>query len=319
MVEIKRKISQYNHYNNNKVVYIVLHGTGSEKGTDTAEDNATYFANGDRGASAHYFVDAKEIWQSVEDFNGAWHVGDGEDKYGNYKYGIGNQNSIGIEMCLTDFGITAETEKNALELVKHLQAKYNVPNSNVVRHYDASRKPCPAQFKDNSWKRWKEFKKKLEGATASKPDTSKPSNSTSFKVGNKVKVIGSYYATGEAVPDWVKSNVYTVMEVSGNKVLLKEILSWVYSKDVTLASASAPAPSNPAPSNVGRLCTPTNCTALNVRSGGGTGYAVIGTVYPGGHLKVLAEANGWLNISYVTFEGRTVKGWVSKAYTRWVN
>ena len=55
---------------------------------------------------------------------------------------------------------------------------------------------------------------------------------TSLKVGNKVKVTGNKYATGETVPSWVKKNVYRVMQVKGNRVLLSDIHSWVGVNDV---------------------------------------------------------------------------------------
>lgn len=158
MLNIKRMISLYNHYKGNSIKYIVVHGTGAPRGTDTALDNATYFSDGNRGASAHYFVDSKDIYQSVEDFNGAWHVGDGANAYG-----INNQNSLGVEMCCTNFDYAAETVKNTIELVKYLQAKYNVPDERVVRHYDASRKVCPAYFASNNWGKWNEFKNAIAG------------------------------------------------------------------------------------------------------------------------------------------------------------
>ena len=45
----------------NDVKYIVVHYTGAP---GSAVNNATYFANGYRGASAHYFVGYNgEIWQ----------------------------------------------------------------------------------------------------------------------------------------------------------------------------------------------------------------------------------------------------------------
>lgn len=55
-----------------------------------------------------------------------------------------------------------------------------------------------------------------------------------FVVGDKVKVIGSRYATGEAIPAWVKTETFTILQVTNDKVLLKEIMSWVYQKDITL-------------------------------------------------------------------------------------
>ncbi len=156
MLSIERKISSYNYSsrNGNSIKYITLHYTGN-KG-DTAKNNVDYFYGGDRSASAHYFVDDNSIWQSVEDYNSAWAVGDGKGAYG-----ITNQNSISIEMCCNSSGVISEkTETNALELVKYLMSKYNISISNIVRHYDASRKICPNWSADN-WSRWITFKNKL--------------------------------------------------------------------------------------------------------------------------------------------------------------
>lgn len=55
-----------------------------------------------------------------------------------------------------------------------------------------------------------------------------------LKVGDKVKVSGSYYATGEKVPSFVKFKIYTIEKTLNEKVLLKEIKSWLYEKDVSL-------------------------------------------------------------------------------------
>ena len=165
MLPINKKISAYNYFNTNNIQYIVIHDVGAKS---TAKNNVDYFSGGNRGASAHYFVDDTSIWQSVEDKHGAWHCGDGGNKYG-----INNQNSIGIEMCLPSGKVTDKTEQNTLELVKFLMAKYNVPASKVVRHYDASRKNCPRQFNlDGKWTRWNAFKAKLTAkptAVAPKP------------------------------------------------------------------------------------------------------------------------------------------------------
>lgn len=156
MSKIVRMISIYNYGSRggNSIKYIVLHYTGN-KG-DTAKNNGTYFCGGNRGASAHYFVDDNEIVQVVEEYNSAWSVGDGKGKYN-----ITNQNSISIEMCCNSDGkVSEKTEANALELVKSLMDKYNISTTNVVRHYDASRKICP-NWSSNNWGRWFNFKKKL--------------------------------------------------------------------------------------------------------------------------------------------------------------
>ena len=53
-------------------------------------------------------------------------------------------------------------------------------------------------------------------------------------VGSRVKVVGSKYATGQAIPAWVKNNVYTVQQIKGDRALIKELVSWVYTKDLKI-------------------------------------------------------------------------------------
>ena len=42
-----------------------------------------------------------------------------------------------------------KTEANAIELVKYLMNKYNIPASNVIRHCDVTGKNCPKPFVEN--------------------------------------------------------------------------------------------------------------------------------------------------------------------------
>jgi len=62
----------------------------------------------------------------------------------------------------------------------------------------------------------------------------KSTGTTDFKVGQRVKVksSASKYATGQSIPSWVKGNSYTIQQVKPDRVLLKEIVSWVYKDDV---------------------------------------------------------------------------------------
>ena len=48
-----------------QIKYIVLHYTGNDG--DTAENNAKYYASTVVKTSAHYFVDANSVYQSVPD------------------------------------------------------------------------------------------------------------------------------------------------------------------------------------------------------------------------------------------------------------
>lgn len=59
--------------------------------------------------------------------------------------------------------------------------------------------------------------------------------------GNQVKVkFGTNaWATGEAIPSWVKGRTYDVAQVSGNRVLLAGINSWINKTDVEIISVSS--------------------------------------------------------------------------------
>ena len=164
-MEINKLLTPYNFSAGTieRIKYIVIHYVGATGG---AEANCRYYAEKDRGASAHYFVGhAGEIWQSVEDHNIAWHCGG--KKYANTTGGAyhgicTNANSIGIEMCVRKgskgvWYFEDATVKAAIELTKELMNKYNIPADHVIRHYDVTGKNCPEPYvRDES--AWQQFK-----------------------------------------------------------------------------------------------------------------------------------------------------------------
>ena len=79
---------------------------------------------------------------------------------------------------------------------------------------------------------------KKKSAPAVKPSEDKPATAT-VRAGDIVKIKGSKYATGQKIPMWVKLKKHTVKSVSGNKALLKEINSWVYTADLIVLQSSA--------------------------------------------------------------------------------
>ena len=137
-----------------EIKYIVMHYTGNNG--DTAKNNGNYFKNNVVKTSAHYFVDSNTVVQSVPDDRIAWHCG--AKTY--YHPECRNANSIGVELCddQKDAVIypSRATIDRALELVRELMKKYNVPAARVIRHYDVSHKLCPAYWcgtdeKDELW------------------------------------------------------------------------------------------------------------------------------------------------------------------------
>ena len=149
------------------VDHLVIHYTGNDG--DTAENNGKYFQGANRNASAHYFVDEREIVQSVREGDTAWHAG-------NFPM---NHRSIGIELCSrigTDgqFYIPAATVENAQTLCRELMAKYGIPAENVIRHYDVTGKKCPEPFvrKPELWKAFLAGLKKSAGGADGDPSPS---------------------------------------------------------------------------------------------------------------------------------------------------
>ncbi|RAU00446.1 lysin, partial [Weissella confusa] len=54
----------------------------------------------------------------------------------------------------------------------------------------------------------------------------------------KVNFSAKNYATGEAIPDFVKGEPHKVLEVDGDRVLLDDIYSWVNKKNVEILDAN---------------------------------------------------------------------------------
>lgn len=149
------RISRYNFSNRGKsaIKYLVIHDTGNPRKGAGAINHSKYFGGGNRNASAHYFVDQDQVVQVVRDEHASWHCGDGRGKFG-----ITNQNSIGIELCINVDSSYNKAFVNTAMLVAYLQQKYQIPSANIIRHYDASHKLCPGTMRANNWERWKNFK-----------------------------------------------------------------------------------------------------------------------------------------------------------------
>ena len=142
--------------------YIVIHYTAGKK--DTARNNVDAFATHVTKTSAHFFVDEKEVCQSVPVEYPAWHCGGKKYKNGApapFHEKCYNSNSIGVEMCSRfkdgNFYIPEETKARTARFVAELMMKYNVPVGRVIRHYDVTGKHCPEPWVrvPNEWEKFK--------------------------------------------------------------------------------------------------------------------------------------------------------------------
>lgn len=158
-MQINEKLIKYNFSsrNNTSIKYIVIHDTGNvSKGAD-ANAHFTFFNTGNRNSSAHYFIDSTQVLRIIKDEDKAWHCGDGKGKYG-----ITNENSIGIELCINIDDNFKKTLETSAELASILLKKYNLGLDKLVRHFDASRKMCPNIMSKNNWEMWSEFRDKVK-------------------------------------------------------------------------------------------------------------------------------------------------------------
>ena len=178
--------------------YLVIHFTANDG--DSAKNNADYFAREAPGASAHFFVDEREIWQSVQEKDIAWHCGTRGMYFHPY---CRNANSLGIELCSRKRGekyyFTPETVKNAQQFVRSLMKRYGIPTENVVRHYDVTHKNCPAPFVEDAGA-WQRFKAGLM-------EQEKEDNMTEKQVKQLIEKSKTVFDTEEAVPEWGRATI----------------------------------------------------------------------------------------------------------------
>lgn len=212
---------------NNK--FIVIHYVGA---VSTALNNAIYFNKEYRGASANYFVDENEIYRVVKDEDTAWHCG--ADVYYN---DCRNSNSISIEMCCYmnngALDIKEEVVNKTIELTKELMAKYNISVDRVVRHYDVTRKCCPAPFV-NDPSRWDNFKSRLvdntpKGETKSIEDLAREVIAGKYGVGDQRKqALGSLYSEVQNRVNEILLGKKPVANKKSNDTIANEVIQGLW-------------------------------------------------------------------------------------------
>ncbi|EUJ23863.1 phage N-acetylmuramoyl-L-alanine amidase-like protein [Listeria grandensis FSL F6-0971] len=96
----------------------------------------------------------------------------------------------------------------------------------------------------------KDLKAKYRGDTIVSPstppvtETPKPNVPSNIVVGAKVKVLPSAkkYATGQAIPAFIKGSQYTILQTKADRVRLSGINSWVYNRDVEVMKTTVVPP-----------------------------------------------------------------------------
>lgn len=133
-----------------KIKFVVAHDTGNP--SSTALDNVSYYERtaDETAASAHIFVDDKEIIECIPALTGnpekAWHVRYEVSK-DNQLYGVdANDCAIGVEYCYGPNINAAEAYKRYIWVIAYICHKFDLPpQTSIVGHFilDPGRKTDP--------------------------------------------------------------------------------------------------------------------------------------------------------------------------------
>lgn len=160
---------------------------------------------------------------------------------------------------------------------------------------------------------------KTETPAASQGQQAENTPKYDIAAGNQVKVkfsAGSW-ATGEAIPSWVKGRTYSVAQTSGGRVLLSGINSWISKADVEIISVSSAPIQAPATST---YTVRSGDTLSSIAAKFGTSYQTLASlngisnpnlIYIGQTLRVNGSANTG-SVYYTVQAGDTLSSIASR-------
>ena len=257
--------------------FVVVHNTANDA---SAQNEVKYMISNNNQVSFHFAVDDKEIVQGLPLDRNAWACGDGAN-------GKGNRKGIQIEICYSKSGGARfeNAEKNAAKFIAQLLKERGWGVDKVKKHQDFSNKYCPHRTLDKGWASFvnmiKDYLNELN-----KPVQS--TQSSSISVGDKVKVktTATHYATGQSMASFVKGSTYEVTRIDGNKLLLSDIVSWVWDYDVDKVGSTTQSNSD------NSFLVEIICDELNIRQQADFNSKVVGTVKKGEVFTIVEMSNG---------------------------
>ena len=276
--------------------FVVVHNTANDA---TAQNEVKYMISNNNQVSFHFAVDDKEVVQGLPLDRNAWACGDGAN-------GKGNRKGIQIEICYSKSGGARfeNAEKNAAKFIAQLLKERGWGVDKVKKHQDFSNKYCPHRTLDKGWASFvnmiKDYLNELN-----KPVQS--TQSSSISVGDKVKVktTATHYATGQSMASFVKGSTYEVTRIDGNKLLLSDIVSWVWDYDVDKVGSTTQSNSD------NSVLVEIVCDELNIRQQADFNSKVVGTVKRGEVFTIVEEKNGLgklkSGVGYISMNTKYVK------------
>lgn len=258
--------------------YITIHNTANTGVGADAENHAIYMQGSGKNSTAsyHYVVDDKEIYRLLPDNEVAWHAGDGE-------YGVGNRQSLAIEICENVDGNLLNATNNAVELTVYLMKLYNIPISNVVQHNHWSGKNCPNRIRKGEPYNWQTFLNKVKSVCEN--NYTNIATKTLYRVrkswSNSASQIGAYTDLNNAKKACDSAGKsYYVFDASGKLVY---------------------------PTTTQSYKVKVMTDALNIRSGPGIQYKINGCIRDCGVYTIIEEKNGFGRL-------KSGQGWICTDY-----
>lgn len=125
--------------------FITVHNTANDA---SAASEINYMISNNNQVSFHFAVDDTQIVQGIPEDRNAWHAGDGN--------GLGNRNSIAVEICYSKSGGERfeKAEQLAAQFIAFKLKERGLDITRVKKHQDWSGKYCPHRTLDMGWSRF---------------------------------------------------------------------------------------------------------------------------------------------------------------------
>ncbi len=306
-----------------KPIGVTIHNTGDLKNVnDDAEQytRATWPNCNMGGVVVHYYVDDIGAWQNLRENEAGWHASDGD--------GDGNRRTIAIE-CIMSGTTGVENLKardNAARLIASILDRYNWTIDNLYTHNHWKGKPdkivndgkknCPIYLLPN-YDDFKELiKSYMKKNEVSNPNTGADSNDEityeDIEVGDIFEFVGDKQYVAANIVKGVKANPGKIkvtkkyLKNSKHPILARSIddsgkfilgvYGWIDIKDLK--------PEVKLPYLVRIIAD-----RLNIRSGPGDEYNIVGSIKDKGIYTIIEQKNGYGRL-------KSKVGWISLSYTK---
>lgn len=249
--------------------YVVIHTIeGSAAGA------ISWFQNSSSNVSAHYVVSyGGTIYQCVADKDIAWHAG-------NWYY---NQHSIGIEhegYAWRNYWTDAEYRASAA-IARWICLTYGIPmdRTRIIGHNEV---PYATHTDPGPYFNWSYYMSLVRGGSSPPPTTStlKAVQCTADSLN-----VRSGPGTGYSIIGGISNGqrYVSIATSSGwHKIYYKNNTGWCYGGYLTTVT--------------GVTGVKVETSSLNVRTGPGTGYSIVGTVSLGQRYVRITASSGWFKI-----------------------